>query len=330
MLRSALGRAIGVARAQLVQSAFTAHATTAIAAAGAAAFVGAAATATICEQTDVTPTESITLRDGRRLAFRCFGDPNGVAVFALHGMGSCHLTWVTAQPLATIVHGVRLIALDRPGYGDSSNPPAGYSYKQAADDIEQLADALGVQHFAVAGHSSGGPYALAVAALLPSRVTACAAICSDPPYAHARTPDAVRASDTMATDFYGKDPVAKVGKWAAKAMEAGPASKRHAWKQGPVGFVTDFMLERLPWAFQIESIELGERLTFWVGEKDYPSIVLGAPWMQALVPGSRLRVVKDGTHGFKSDPDHLRAILEELRDRSVIGDPNHPHWHAAR
>ena len=38
-------------------------------------------------------------------------------------------------------------------------------------DMEQLADALGVGQFAVAGHSGGGPHALAVAAHLPDRVT---------------------------------------------------------------------------------------------------------------------------------------------------------------
>jgi pimeloyl-ACP methyl ester carboxylesterase len=38
-------------------------------------------------------------------------------------------------------------------------------------DMEQLADSLGLDTFAVAGHSGGGPHALAIAVRLPDRVT---------------------------------------------------------------------------------------------------------------------------------------------------------------
>ena len=44
----------------------------------------------------------------------------------------------------------------------------------AAEDARRLADVLGWERFAVHGHSGGGPYALACAALLPGRVTRCA------------------------------------------------------------------------------------------------------------------------------------------------------------
>jgi hypothetical protein len=116
--------------------------------------------------------------------------------------------------------------------------------------------------------------------------------------------------------FYGRDPVAKVSKWRDGTNESGNATKMHAWKPGVLGFVMDFMLERLPWSFKIEDITLGERLTFWYGTDDYPPMVLGSPWMQTLVPGSRVRVVEGGNHGFKSDPAHLRSILIELRDQA--------------
>jgi pimeloyl-ACP methyl ester carboxylesterase len=40
----------------------------------------------------------------------------------------------------------------------------------AAADVSSIADALGIERFAVMGHSGGGPHALASAALLPERV----------------------------------------------------------------------------------------------------------------------------------------------------------------
>ena len=72
----------------------------------------------------------------------------------------------------------------------------------------------------------------------------------------------------------------------------------------------------IPWSFRIEDIQLGGRLTFWYGTKDYAAMVLGSPWMATLVPGSQVRAVQDGKHSFKSDPKHLTAILVELRDQA--------------
>jgi pimeloyl-ACP methyl ester carboxylesterase len=46
----------------------------------------------------------------------------------------------------------------------------------AAADVASVADALGIEQFAVMGHSGGAAYALACAALLPERVLA--AVCA--------------------------------------------------------------------------------------------------------------------------------------------------------
>lgn len=290
-------------------------------AATAAATAAAAAIASEAEAALPIQVDRVTLKDGRSLAYRSIGDPDGVPIIALHGMSSSHLTWIPKVPLVSLVTGVRLIAIDRAGYGGSDCPPACYSYSHFVADLTELVDALKIERFCVVGHSSGGPYALAAAALLPSRVIACAAVSSDPPYNHPRCPDAVRLSDGMAVDgkggFYGRDPVAKVSNWRDKVFASDVGEdRRWPWKQGVRGFVTDFMLERIPWSFRIESIELGERLTFWYGTKDYDSMILGSPWMQSLVPCSQVRVVQDGKHSFKSDPEHLGAILAELRDQA--------------
>lgn len=291
------------------------------AAAAATAAAVAAARASEAEAALPIQVETITLQDGRALSYRSMGDPDGIPIIALHGMSSSHLTWVPKVPLASIAPGVRLIAIDRPGYGASTDPPAGYSYAHFVADLKELADALHLERFCVAGHSSGGPYALAAAALLPDRVLACAAVSSDPPYNHPRCPDAVRLSDGMSVDgkggFYGRDPVAKVANWRAKvfASEAGE-DRQWPWKQGVIGFVTDFTLERIPWSFRIEDVKLGERLSIWYGTKDYDAMILGAPWMQSLVPGSQVRAVPDGKHSFKSEPEHMQAILTTLRDQA--------------
>ena len=56
---------------------------------------------------------------------------------------------------ATAVAGVRLLTLDRPGYGGSNARPDP-SLLGWADDVQALADRLGLERFAVVGFSAGG------------------------------------------------------------------------------------------------------------------------------------------------------------------------------
>lgn len=65
--------------------------------------------------------------------------------------------------------GIRWIGYDRPGYGGSARR-GGRDVASAAQDVAALADALGLERFALMGHSGGSPHALACAALLPDRV----------------------------------------------------------------------------------------------------------------------------------------------------------------
>lgn len=291
-------------------------------AAGAAACAGATEARPSCDE-GKDGMGSCKLRDGRTLAYRIHGS-GPVTVFAFHGMGSSRMTWEPkGQSLSDLCPGVRLVALDRPGYGDSTDPPAGYSYRDFAKDVAELADGLGVQRFCVAGHSSGGPYALACAAVLTDRVQACAAVSSDAPYAHPQAKPELRLSDDFAlgctensAGCYGRDPKELFSKWRDNDLKSGKAAKLHAWKQGVIGFVTDFTLERIPWSFALEDIVLGPKLMIWAGGEDYPAISLGSPFMQSVVPGSQLRIVPGGNHGFKSDPVHYASILQELKKQA--------------
>ena len=127
----------------------------------------------------------MTLGDGRELAWIEFGVRDGPPVFAFHGSpGTGHhfaaLTDVTTR------RGARLIAPDRPGYGHSTYHPA-RSYDSWARDVAELADHLGLDRFAVLGHSSGGPNAAACARFLGDRLVGCA-IVSGPAPPEAKVP----------------------------------------------------------------------------------------------------------------------------------------------
>jgi pimeloyl-ACP methyl ester carboxylesterase len=121
----------------------------------------------------------ITLPDGRGLGYAEYGDLKGSPVFHFHGLPGSRLEGTLLANAAKDL-GVRLISVDRPGMGLSDFLPN----RRIADwpaDVTALADALGLESFAIEGFSGGGPYAAACAVFLSHRVTACGLISSAGP-----------------------------------------------------------------------------------------------------------------------------------------------------
>lgn len=56
--------------------------------------------------------------------------------------------------------GFRCIGIDTRGFGFSDKPWSGYDYNTLADDVKGVVDALGLQNFALGGHSTGGAIAI--------------------------------------------------------------------------------------------------------------------------------------------------------------------------
>jgi pimeloyl-ACP methyl ester carboxylesterase len=113
----------------------------------------------------------VRLADGRTLHYYDVrvDDPR-LTVFWHHGSPNVGEPPAPLLP-ASAERGVRWVSYDRPGYGGSTANP-GRTVGSAAGDVAAVADALGIDRFAVMGHSGGGAHALACAALLPDRVTA--------------------------------------------------------------------------------------------------------------------------------------------------------------
>jgi pimeloyl-ACP methyl ester carboxylesterase len=111
---------------------------------------------------------TVTLRDGRKLAYDEHGDPSGRPVFYFHGFPSCRIE-AEAWHEAAKRHNVRLIALDRPGFGQSD-----YQHDRKIGDwpadVREVAEQLGIRRFRVLGVSGGGPYVAACAAKVPELI----------------------------------------------------------------------------------------------------------------------------------------------------------------
>jgi pimeloyl-ACP methyl ester carboxylesterase len=116
------------------------------------------------------PSGSFEVADGRRLAYDDVGDPEGRPIVYLHGCPDSRLSRHPDDSIAARAR-VRLIAIDRPGYGASS-PPADWTIGSVTRDVLALIEHLELERCAVLGWSSGGPIALSCAHAAPERVAA--------------------------------------------------------------------------------------------------------------------------------------------------------------
>ena len=114
---------------------------------------------------------NIAVGDDRQIGFAEFGDPQGRAIFWLHGTPGARRQIPMEARVYAEQRQIRLIGIDRPGIG-SSTP---YQYDTVfafAEDLRTIADTLGIDKFEVIGLSGGGPYTLACAAAMSDRVVA--------------------------------------------------------------------------------------------------------------------------------------------------------------
>jgi pimeloyl-ACP methyl ester carboxylesterase len=109
-----------------------------------------------------TPVETLTLKDGRALAYARYGasiDSKIFPIFYFNGTPGCHLECQLLNESALHL-GIPLIATDRPGFGISSWQD-NRTLLQWPQDVLELADHLGISKFGILGLSGGGPYVLA-------------------------------------------------------------------------------------------------------------------------------------------------------------------------
>jgi pimeloyl-ACP methyl ester carboxylesterase len=136
---------------------------------------------------------SIRLPDGRRLAYAEYGDPAACwTVIHQHGIPGCRLEAEFFRDALQCRPGVRLLAVDRPGFGCSDSDPK-ISYLIWPTDIANLADALRINCFSITSYSAGAPYALATARAMPNRVSVVSLGCPVAPFEAVDTRGAISA-----------------------------------------------------------------------------------------------------------------------------------------
>jgi len=237
---------------------------------------------------------AIELADGRTLSYGVVGDPDGAAtVVVLDGPGSRGLA--RAAGPAAAERGLRLIAPDRPGFGRST-PRPGRTFADVAADVLALADALGATRFGLLAQSGGTPYALALAAAAPARVTGLALAGGLSPLGEddaledvtgpmrtpfvlaRRAPWLLRPLFAIAARGTRRDPERTARRFAGAAPPADRAAleDERVWQlhvrttaeslEAPAEWAREAALLARPWGIDLGAIRAPVAL--WVGEQD--------------------------------------------------------------
>ena len=124
----------------------------------------------------MTESRRVGLSTGVTLNVALAGPDDAPAVILLHGFPESHRTWREVAP--RLEDRFRLIMPDQRGFAGSDRPEdvADYATDKLIDDIFALAEALGVESFALVGHDWGGAISWPAAMRGDSRLTSLAIV----------------------------------------------------------------------------------------------------------------------------------------------------------
>lgn len=263
----------------------------------------------------------IVLPDGRTLAYARFGHAAGRPIIYCHGCPGSRMEAGVLDKAADEL-GITVFAADRPGIGYSQFTPK-RTILDWPDDVSALADALGLDRFAVLASSGGSAYALACAYKVPHRVTrvgACGPLgpLSEPQLSRAMPLAArlifhlARRSPTLFSvvffapfqlleRFPGLVPRLKIEAKPDRKVLARPEimqilnrSLQGALRQGMRGITMDVRLLTLPWGFSVEDIAVPAY--FWYALRDITLPRIMSEFLASRIPAGHLSFVPDEGH----------------------------------
>lgn len=277
--------------------------------------------------------QSIKLSDGRKLSYAEYGDLGGKPLLYFHGGFCSRLDLAFAGDLFS-ERGVRLIAPDRPGIGQSDRKP-NRTLLDWADDVSQLIEIMNLEKVSILGWSLGGPYALACAFKLTDRLTSVGTSGGMAPLTDSKAVNeleleidrlvitwprglrwilarALELASLMPPSFVKWDLMRELSAkgdreiFMALTDNEATAFMYESMRQGAEGNLDDYWAVSDDWGFRLEDISVP--VTLWQGSDDKICPISHALKLAELIPKSELRMV-DGQGHFQ-----LRRILPAVLD----------------
>lgn len=264
--------------------------------------------------------DTITLSDGRKLGYVEYGETEGEAVFMFHGTPGSRY-YIYATRLASIAEEgqilLRIIVPERPGYR-LSDVKIGRTFEDWCDDVEALADELGLNQFSIMDIFGGSPFALACAARMTEQMRKVAVICGIGPVSVIgqkglsgeekmclQGPDSAPAYIQQLAKMVDADPERFAAYYISSRSEMDrelisddlvPVFKEFAVEAARKveGAVHDYVLYGQTWNLPLQEIHVP--VAFWHSEADHPVPIHHAEYLANLVPNAQLHRLQDHDH----------------------------------
>jgi pimeloyl-ACP methyl ester carboxylesterase len=291
-------------------------------------------------------SQTLVLPDGRTLGFAEYGSSAGYPIVYFHGFPASRLEGMSVDLIARR-RNLRILALDRPGFGLSS-PQPGRRLTDWPNDVSVFAQQIGLSKFAVVGTSGGGPYAIACAAGLPAAMMSrVGVLAGGPPWAAGtKYMSLARRAFGFAVNWLPGltrvllDGLVRLARWISKTKYARkvlddsiektirdkpeveredmPTSQRRerlfryffdGFAQGSRATVQEARLLSGDWVIPLEKIDYSP-LVVWHGAGDKNAPIEMVQWMVRRMPTAELRVFDDKSH--YAMVNNLDQVLGEL------------------
>ncbi len=282
--------------------------------------------------------ERFTLNDGRILAFRKYGDINGVPILYFTGGQSSRFDGEQFEAVLKKV-GVCLYTFDRPGTGESTISPT-RTLLDWADDVHEFCIHKNLNKVSVFGLSGGGPHVLALAYKYPNLVNKVSLISSSSPWGYRGRyrklwfPIKViyfiakhKPSMMKSILEYQRRSLEDVEKFEKQMSQSLPKpdkelflknanilqtfrkSSVEAYKNGIDGDLIEWQLYVNDWGFLLKDIK--QHINLWYGLYDKQAPYYMGEYLDKNLSNSTLRIVEDGGH-LSTINNHIELILKQL------------------
>jgi len=289
-------------------------------------------------------TNKHTLSDGRSLGYHEYGDLNGFPVFAFHGLPGSRI-WFKKDDETCNSLGIRLITVDRPGFG-ISDQKKNRTFLDFGDDILELSNALRLTKYSVFGVSGGGVYSAALAYKHPDSIHKCGLISTVNQFENGKPPKEMAAENRTVFNLSKRFPwlmkfifnqqKSLIEKKPDRYVDSVMANTKHlceadriimeeranaeflvthmgeAFKNGVMGTVLEAKLFTKHWGFEVSKIKTPVEL--WHGIEDTLSPIGPIKKLVKEIPNYNQNFVEGKGHFLTEYPEIWKKILLSLKD----------------
>lgn len=277
-----------------------------------------------------------------RLAGLTWRRPDGPRVLALHGWLDNAASFV---PLAPLLPGLDLVALDLPGHGHSAHRhfTARYHFIDYLFDVDAALDALGWADCHLLGHSMGAAVAVLYAAGAPERVRSLVLLDSIGPLAAEADHTAERLRRSLAKNRRGSgeprlyDTIDDMVRARRKATELSEAAARLICERAARAVDGKFTWRSDPALNWVSSLVMTEEQALdLLRHIDAPVLTMHvtpeSPWFTRERIAARQAALPNGRHLTLEGHHHLHmdapaAIAETIEAFFLQHDPRHDAGH---